>query len=42
MHKLLAMGMAFIDLGMMKKEADQPVHGVNRLITRLNEWHSSN
>lgn len=42
MHAVLAVVVEFPDLRMIKIEPDHPVSGVDSLIVRLNEQHSSN
>lgn len=42
MHELLAVGVEFPDLGMVKIEPDHPAPDVDSLIARLNDRHSSN
>lgn len=42
LRELLIVGLEFLDLGLVKIEADHPVIGVDRLLTRLEEQRPSN
>lgn len=42
MHELLAMGVEFPDLGLVKIEADHTIPGFDNLLFQLEERHPSN